>query len=123
MSERRAAEHLRGSQSRPIVQLVGVPMDLGGNRRGVDMGPSAIRYAGLAAKLADIGYRVRDRGNIRVKDPDEGRASHAYEKYEGERAGPKDSVLLHPHSEHVVEIRLDHWSNIVSTAVAGCERR
>ena len=89
MRERAAAEHLRTSQSRPIVQLVGVPMDLGGNRRGVDMGPSAIRYAGLAAKLADIGYRVRDRGNIRVKDPDEGRASHAYEKYEGERAGPK----------------------------------
>jgi len=89
MRERAAAQHLRTSQNRPMVQLVGVPMDLGGDRRGVDMGPSAIRYAGLAAKLADIGYRVRDRGNIRVKDPDEGRASHAYEKYEGERTGPR----------------------------------
>ena len=59
------------------VEIVGVPMDLGGNRRGVDMGPSAIRYAGLANKLGEIGYQVRDRGNVRVRDRDEGRASHA----------------------------------------------
>jgi arginase len=76
-------------QSRPVVEIVGVPMDLGGNRRGVDMGPSGIRYAGLAAKLSEIGYRVRDRGNIRVKDPDEGRATHTYEKFEGEIRRPK----------------------------------
>ena len=76
-------------QSRPIVEIVGVPMDLGGNRRGVDMGPSGIRYAGLAAKLSEIGYRVRDRGNIRVKDPDEGRATHTYEKFEGATWKPK----------------------------------
>jgi arginase len=76
-------------QSRPIVEIVGVPMDLGGNRRGVDMGPSGIRYAGLAAKLSEIGYRVRDRGNIRVKDPDEGRATHTYEKFEAASWKPK----------------------------------
>ena len=76
-------------QSRGVVEIVGVPMDLGGNRRGVDMGPSGIRYAGLAAKLSEIGYRVRDRGNIRVKDPDEGRATHTYEKFEGELRRPK----------------------------------
>ncbi|HET7699253.1 MAG TPA: arginase [Candidatus Limnocylindria bacterium] len=58
------------------VDIVGVPMDLGGNRRGVDMGPSAVRYAGLAEKVTALGYRVRDRGNIRVADPDEGRATH-----------------------------------------------
>ncbi len=63
-------------KSRPVVELVGVPMDLGGDRRGVDMGPSGIRYAGLANKIADIGYRVKDRGNIRVADPDEGLATH-----------------------------------------------
>jgi arginase len=84
-----AAEQLRRRQSRPVVEIVGVPMDLGGNRRGVDMGPSGIRYAGLANKLSDIGYRVRDRGNIRVKDPDEGRATHTYEKFEGETRKPK----------------------------------
>ena len=71
---------MRRMQDRPIVELVGVPMDLGGNRRGVDMGPSGIRYAGLANKLAELGYRVRDRGNIRVADPDEGLATHTYQK-------------------------------------------
>jgi arginase len=74
------AERLQRMQNRPMVELVGVPMDLGGNRRGVDMGPSGIRYAGLANKLAEIGYRVRDRGNIRVADPDEGLATHTYQK-------------------------------------------
>ena len=54
------------------VEIVGVPMDLGGFRRGVDMGPSAIRYAGLRRTLADLGYRVKDRGNVRVADRDEG---------------------------------------------------
>jgi arginase len=53
------------------VDIVGVPMDLGGFRRGVDMGPSAIRYAGLRTRVADLGYRVRDRGNVRVQDRDE----------------------------------------------------
>ncbi len=83
MSERSGArdpERLRRGQNGPIVELVGVPMDLGGNRRGVDMGPSGIRYAGLANKLAELGYRVRDRGNIRVADPDEGLATHTYQK-------------------------------------------
>jgi arginase len=55
------------------VEIIGVPMDLGGFRRGVDMGPSAIRYAGLRARLADLGYRVRDRGNVQVADRDEDR--------------------------------------------------
>jgi arginase len=53
------------------VEIVGVPMDLGGFRRGVDMGPSAIRYAGLRGALSGLGYRVTDRGNIRVQDRDQ----------------------------------------------------
>ena len=83
MSERfagRDPERMRRMPDRPIVELIGVPMDLGGNRRGVDMGPSGIRYAGLANKLAEVGYRVKDRGNIRVADPDEGLATHTYQK-------------------------------------------
>jgi arginase len=42
-------------------------MDLGAGRRGVDMGPSAVRVAGLGAKIAELGYSVRDRGNIFVE--------------------------------------------------------
>ena len=53
------------------VDIIGVPMDLGGFRRGVDMGPSAIRYAGLGARLTALGYSVRDRGNVRVRDRDQ----------------------------------------------------
>jgi arginase len=51
---------------RKKIRIVGVPMDLGQLRRGVDMGPSGIRYAGLAEKLARLGYEVDDAGNIEV---------------------------------------------------------
>ena len=44
--------------------MIGAPLDLGQGRRGVDMGPSAIRYAGLYARLAEIGRRVEDWGNV-----------------------------------------------------------
>jgi arginase len=46
------------------VHIIGVPLDLGGARRGVDMGPSAFRIAGLAERLGKLGYRVVDRGNL-----------------------------------------------------------
>jgi arginase len=55
------------------VEIIGVPMDLGGNRRGVDMGPSAIRYADLEGRLRRMGFTVRDQGNLRVPDPGEER--------------------------------------------------
>ncbi len=48
------------------VRIYGVPMDLGQNRRGVDMGPSAIRYAGLNKRLETLGWQVQDCGNISV---------------------------------------------------------
>ena len=43
--------------------IFGVPMDLGQDRRGVDMGPSAIRYARLQSALEELGYPVIDLGN------------------------------------------------------------
>jgi arginase len=46
------------------VHLIGVPLDLGGNRRGVDMGPSAVRIAGLGDKLATLGILVSDKGDV-----------------------------------------------------------
>lgn len=48
------------------VAIVGVPMDLGAGRRGVDMGPSALRYARLAEELEALGLLVEDLGDIRV---------------------------------------------------------
>ncbi|MGZ4314984.1 MAG: arginase [Gaiellaceae bacterium] len=46
------------------VAVIGATLDLGAGRRGVDMGPSAIRYAGLAARLAGLGYEYVDLGNV-----------------------------------------------------------
>ena len=52
--------------SQPTVRILGVPMDLGQQRRGVDMGPSAVRYAGLKPVLERLGCQVFDSGNLRV---------------------------------------------------------
>ena len=46
------------------IVIIGAPLDLGAGRRGVDMGPSALRLAGLNGKLASLGYRVEDLGNV-----------------------------------------------------------
>lgn len=48
------------------ISIIGVPSDYGQRRRGVDMGPSAIRYAGVVERLSLLGYVVNDEGNIRV---------------------------------------------------------
>jgi arginase len=48
------------------IRVIGVPLDLGQSRRGVDMGPSAVRVAGLEARLEAIGHKVEDAGNIAV---------------------------------------------------------
>jgi len=48
------------------IRIIGVPLDLGQSRRGVDMGPSAVRVAGLESKLEALGYVVEDKGNVPV---------------------------------------------------------
>src|SRR6185437_9258393 len=57
-----------GVQSLPgrNIRILGVPLDLGQSRRGVDMGPSAVRVAGLEARLEALGHHVEDGGNIAV---------------------------------------------------------
>ena len=52
------------------IRIVGVPMDLGAGRRGVDMGPSALRIAGISERLREIGHVVFDDGDIPVKVPE-----------------------------------------------------
>jgi arginase len=58
-----------GLQSLPTrrIRVIGVPLDMGASRRGVDMGPSAMRVAGLEARLEALGHQVADAGNIRVE--------------------------------------------------------
>jgi arginase len=48
------------------IAIIGAPLDLGAGRRGVDMGPSAVRVAGLGRRLAALGYDVSDLGNVPV---------------------------------------------------------
>src|SRR4051794_40411899 len=48
------------------IRVIGVPLDLGQTRRGVDMGPSAVRVAGLEARLEQLGHKVEDAGNVAV---------------------------------------------------------
>src|SRR5215472_12619938 len=52
------------------IAMIGLPMDLGAGRRGVDMGPSAIRCAGLAQQLRAIGHEVQDLGNVELSGPE-----------------------------------------------------
>lgn len=68
------------------IRILGVPMDLGQNRRGVDMGPSAVRVAGLQARLKQLGYQVEDIGNISVKQPEEQHYGDKRAKYLNEIA-------------------------------------
>ena len=53
------------------IRIIGVPMDLGASRRGVDMGPSALRVAGLQSRLKQLGRQVEDIGNVPVRQPEE----------------------------------------------------
>lgn len=67
---------------KPTVRIIGAPMDLGQSRRGVDMGPSAVRYAGLQARLERLGYRVLDQGNVPVPNPEEKGAEEGAQRLE-----------------------------------------
>ncbi len=64
------------------ISVIGAPLDLGAGRRGVDMGPSAVRVANLNSRLAALGYEVEDLGNVPVVQP------------ESTPAGPQDARYL-----------------------------
>ncbi len=63
------SQQYSGTQAGPprAIRVIGVPLDMGASRRGVDMGPSAMRVAGLEARLEALGHQVTDGGNILVK--------------------------------------------------------
>ena len=63
------------------IRVIGVPLDLGQSRRGVDMGPSAVRVAGLEARLEAIGHKVEDAGNVAVAIPEQKKEGDAHAKY------------------------------------------
>ncbi|HLW51747.1 MAG TPA: arginase [Candidatus Angelobacter sp.] len=63
------------------IRILGVPLDLGASRRGVDMGPSAVRVAGLEARLEAIGHVVEDGGNVAVAIPEQKKEGDPKAKY------------------------------------------
>jgi len=83
------------------VSIIGFPMDLGADRRGVDMGPSALRIAGLQAKLEDLGYKVEDNGDIKIEIMERQKIKNPKLKYLDEIL--KTSKLLAEKIEKVLE--------------------
>lgn len=66
------------------VHIIGVPLDLGAGRRGVDMGPSAIRIAGLGERIASLGHQVVDHGNLDAPIQETNAPGDPRKKYIGE---------------------------------------
>jgi arginase len=66
---------------RSHIAIIGAPLDLGQGRRGVDMGPSAMRVANLNTRLASLGYAVEDRGNVPVEQAEAAPEGHPRAKY------------------------------------------
>ena len=85
------------------VDIIGVPMDLGASRRGVDMGPSAVRYAKLRERLQRLGIaQIEDHGNLQVPDR------------ESAGEGPADAKFF-----TVIETVCRGLAGVVATAVEG----
>jgi arginase len=74
------------------IRILGVPLDLGQERRGVDMGPSAVRAAGLNDTLKSLGHTVEDSGNIHVRLPEEQHYGDQRAKYLNEIAETSQEV-------------------------------
>jgi arginase len=78
---RRMTDKPISSISPKKIRVIGVPLDLGASRRGVDMGPSAVRVAGLEARLEALGHQVDDGGNVAVAIAEQKKVGHEHAKY------------------------------------------
>lgn len=84
-----------------VVNIIGFPMDLGADRRGVDMGPSALRIAGLKENLENLGYKTIDSGDIFIQIMEKQKISNPKLKYLNEIL--KTSTTLAGKVERVLE--------------------
>ena len=76
-----ASNPVFSSVSPKKIRVIGVPLDLGQSRRGVDMGPSAVRVAGLEARLEAVGHTVEDAGNVAVAIAEQKKEGDPHAKY------------------------------------------
>jgi arginase len=110
------------------VHIIGVPLDLGGNRRGTDMGPSAFRIAGLREQLARLGLAVTDKGDVPSPIPEQKGAGDPRKRYVKEIAKVCQRVYqtsLSSFSEGAMPIALggDHSLAAGSVAAAAMHMR
>jgi arginase len=80
-----------------VIHVLGVPMDLGSGRRGVDMGPSAIRIAGVSDRLKELGNKIIDDGDLDIKNMEEIRVGDTRARYLKEIS--RASKILARHTE------------------------
>ena len=110
------------------VHIIGVPLDLGGNRRGTDMGPSAFRIAGIGDQLSLLGLQVLDKGDIDAPIPEQKGAGDPHKRYVKEIAKVCKSVYhtsLASFAEGAMPIVLggDHSLGAGSVAAAATHLR
>src|SRR6202171_6554184 len=105
------------------IRVIGVPLDLGQSRRGVDMGPSAVRVAGLEARLEDLGHEVEDGGNVPVAIPEQKKEGDAHAKYLKEITATctkHAELIIKTLEAGKVPITLGGDHSIAAGTVAGC---
>jgi arginase len=103
------------------VHIIGVPLDLGGARRGVDMGPSAFRIAGLSDQISALGYAVRDQGDLPAAIPETQQAVDPTKKYINEIARvcrELYDVALRSHEDGAVPLVLGGDHSLAAGSVA-----
>ena len=97
------------------VHIIGVPLDLGGGRRGVDMGPSAFRIAGLGERIAALGCPVVDKGDLAVPIPETRHVGDPRRKYIDDIA-TVCAALLRQAREHPLARARCRWCSAATTA-------
>jgi arginase len=104
------------------VSIIGVPMDLGADRRGVDMGPSALRYADLDERLEELGYEIEDLGDMDVIIPETQHYGDPHAKYLKEitdACAHLAQVVLHAYEQGKTPLVLGGDHSIAVGTVSG----
>lgn len=104
------------------IAIIGAPLDLGAGRRGVDMGPSAIRMANLNGRVASLGYVVEDLGNVEVAQAEAAAAGSSHAKYLPQIAatcGHLATAVCQALSSHTLPLALGGDHSIAVGTVCG----
>lgn len=111
-----------------LLRIYGIPMDLGQTRRGVDTGPSALRYAGLQTRLQQLGFDVYDTGNIPVPQAEElierlepGQARFVPQIAEACQIIYDHASVCAYDNEYAIFLGGDHSISIATVAAVQCE--